>query len=359
MAELVFKNTVYNYTKITKTDIANAESLQLKYALQLLKKWYGKSVDYSFKTSGSTGKAKKITFTKNQIITSADITNKVLQLTHNDVFLVCLSANFVAGTLMLVRAILLNAKIILAEPIANPLLNLLDEKITFAAFVPLQVEEILVQPKTKKYLQNITQIIIGGADINASLEEKIAHLKPVKAYHTYGMTETLTHIALRKIGSEQTYTALPGTIIKQAKNKCLCIKNKVTNNHWIATNDLVKIYKNKRFKVLGRIDFIINSGAYKINPFKVENALIKTFKNQLTNTHFFVGSIKDNKLGNKCMLFVERNQDLKINLTALEKDLHKYEIPKGIIALEAFIYTPSGKINRKATMQHTKLQHIK
>jgi o-succinylbenzoate---CoA ligase len=356
MSNLVFNNRAYDYSKINQTDIEETNITQLKTALQFLKDWQGSFNFLNLKTSGSTGTPKEISFSKEQITLSATTTINAFNLTPNDVFLVCLNTQFVAGMLMLARAVMLNAKIVLVEPIANPLLDLEELPISFAAFVPLQVEEILKNPASVQTLKNIKQVIIGGASLNNNLEHSIALTKPKGAFHTYGMTETLTHVAIREIGSEKAFKTLPGATIKLNEEGCLCIKNKITQNNWITTTDLAEIIDDNSFIILGRADFIINSGGYKINPFKIEQAISELFKNEVKNVSYFVGSIKDDILNHKCVLFIEKQINEEIDLKKLGSVLHKYEIPKQIIFLKSFIYGQTGKLDRIKTLQLADIQ---
>ncbi|MFN4084076.1 MAG: AMP-binding protein [Bacteroidia bacterium] len=346
---LYYEDFCIDYTKITKQQINNAKSLQLQNALFFLKQWFGKTQKFVFKTSGSTGIPKKITFNKSQLVHSAKQTINFFKLNEADTFLVCLDVNMVAGKMMIARAALINSNILLVEPKSNPLKKLKHE-VSFAAFVPLQMQAILMDEESISKLKNIKKIIIGGTALNNTLESEILKHK-LNAWHTYGMTETLTHVALKKIGSNKNYKPLTGVKIKLNSHGCLCIKYPPVQAKWITTNDLAKIYRNNTFKIIGRADFVINSGGYKIHPEMLETVISKTFNKQLQNVPFFVGSIKDKTLGNKCVLFIESNSPIHLDISLLKNHLNKYQIPKQIICLPRFTFTSSGKINRIKTIQ--------
>jgi len=348
MSKLYYNKRLINCNKLNIKIVEGISDSYLKSVLQFVLKWQGSSKNFYFTTSGSTGTPKKIKFSRIQILQSAGNTINYFNLNSNDVFFVCMDISFVAAKLMLVRALCLNADIVLVKPTLNPLIKI-KHKITFAAFVPLQLQQILHRHQSLLKLKEINKIIIGGAALNSATEKLIVQNK-INAWHTYAMTETLTHIALRKIGSEKTFTTLPGIFIKTI-NGCLCVKSKITFNKWIQTNDLAKIYHLRKFKITGRADFIINSGAFKINPLEVENELVNNFSKQLQGVNFFIAGIKDDKLGSKCVLIIENAHSIKLNLKMLEKTMHKYKVPKQIIYMKQFIYTQYDKIKRLATLQ--------
>lgn len=298
---------------------------------------------FTFQTSGSTGIKKNIIITKKQIKASAKATIKALDLQTNYTALLCLGLDFIAAKMMITRAIEANMNLIITKPTANLIAIINRNKIDFAAFAPLQIEKIITSAGIEP-LNKIEKIIIGGAAISNILLEKLKN-STSNIYQTFGMTETVSHIALRKINGENAskyYTVLPNIEIKTTFDNCLCVKGEVTNHKWIETTDIIQLIDYKTFDWLGRKDFIINSGGIKINPEELE-AKIQPF----VAFNFIISSLADDHLGQKLILVIEKEKSISdLNLNQLTNILPKYEVPKQIYCLEKFPLTESGKINR-------------
>lgn len=255
--------------------------------------------------------------------------------------------------MMLARSLFTEMNIIAVEPSANPFKNLKETPIHFAALVPFQLQEIIDSPQLEFFNQIDTKII-GGAPLNENTERQLIDL-PGKIYATYGMTETLTHIALRKLnipGLEDHYTALPETIISVDERNCLKIDLPKINVYNIVTNDIVKLVGPAQFLWLGRYDNIINSGGIKIIPEEIERTFAHVMNEMNLHHRFIATGISDEKLGDKLILICEGALSEENKKDLLEKAghrLHKYELPKEIIAINSFIETASGKINRSKT----------
>jgi O-succinylbenzoic acid--CoA ligase len=316
------------YTKENETD-----------AYHFLKDWFNDTNFIRVKTSGSTGKPKQLKILKKHMINSAIATGKYFSLKEKTIALLCLSPNYIAGKMMLVRALVLGWALDIVAPKSNPLKG--NKKYHFSAMVPLQVQVSL------ENLNNIDQLIIGGGAVSNSLLEKLQPLK-TKIFATYGMTETVTHIAVKKLNHCKTnnyFEVLPKIKINQDERNCLVIKAPKITSKTIITNDIVKIINDKNFKWLGRYDNIINSGGIKIMPEQVENKLTKIIK-----MPFFVSSFSDDILGEKLVLIIEGKEspDLKSGIKNLDT-LTKYEKPKTIFYLNKFVRTTTGKIDRNKT----------
>lgn len=350
VAKLYFKDLVFDTNTIHP--IVEECELQLKQALVFMNKWNEHSQSFVFYTSGSTGKPKEIIASRKQIEASASATIQFLQLKQDSAHvLICLHMHTVGASIMLARALLLNADITLCEASANPLLHVESNIFSFASFVPLQIESILNNEKSKPKFESIENVIIGGANISFPLEQQLASMKN-NIWHSYGMTETLSHIALRRVGKEKAFNPLPSVEVALNTSTCLKIKAAVTNNNWIETNDIALIHEDGSFEIFGRSDFVINSGAYKIHPEKVEEAIRKIWP---FNHSFFIGSIGDNQLTSAAVLAVEcldeneqqniLNAFIKLQ-TELRSLIHKYEIPKRILFVEKIFYSNNLKLDR-------------
>jgi o-succinylbenzoate---CoA ligase len=322
-------------------------------ATRFCKEWLNGKTEFTLQTSGSTGTPKQIRVTRAQLEASANITVKYLQLKPDQTALVCLDISFVAGLMMLVRAMEASMNILVTPPEANPLQSIPETRIHFAAFVPYQVETILKSPQREK-LNGITNVIIGGAPLADHVKLVLQNFTN-KIYATYGMTETLTHIALQRLSGklEESFQVLPGFSVKKDERDCLVIEATHLGNEPIITNDLVELLSNNQFKWLGRIDSVINSGGVKIIPEKVETVVATIFSNLNLPNRFFIAGLRHPQLGEAVTLVVEGmlTKDQTESLTnTFSQILSRYENPKAIYCLEKFIYTNSGKINRPETI---------
>ena len=298
------------------------------------------------KTSGSTGRPKTIKLSKQTLIQSAQLTAKTLSLKKGDTALLCLPCEFIAGKMMVVRAFVNKLNLVTVEPDSNPLRRV-NNKIDFTAMVPLQVVQSMSCQKQK--LETVKNLIIGGGRIDQGLEEKLKDF-PNRIYATYGMTETATHIALKKITKTKNkyYQCLDSISVELNQEQCLVIKAPHIDSEKIITNDLARIYSDTEFEILGRKDNIINSGGIKLMPEEIEHKISK-----FLDQRFFITSEKDEKLGEHLVLLIENGKNNLNHLynlwQNLEEHLDKYEIPKKIDYLKTFKYTKSGKINRSLT----------
>lgn len=318
-----------------------------KSIYQFINEWLADADHIIVKTSGSTSAPKSIKLSKNVLIHSAKATEKFLNLKPNMNALLCLSVEYIAGKMMIVRAFVSSLNLLVVAPDGDPIKNLKAE-IDFAAMIPLQVVNSL---KTEiDELKNINNLIIGGGRIDPRLQQKLVNF-PNKVYATYGMTETATHIALKKLNStnpNEHYQCLPNIEIGQTSENCLVINAPFISKRKIETNDIVKIISNTEFAVLGRKDSIINTGGIKIMPEELETK-ISTFLQE----RILITSMEDEKLGEKIILLIENGKS-NLNLLytiwlQLENNLEKHEIPKQIDFMSSFKYTESGKIHRSLT----------
>jgi O-succinylbenzoic acid--CoA ligase len=314
-----------------------------------LAEWESYSPIISVSTSGSTGTPKTIEFNKKQAEASAKYTGRFFDFKAGDSILLNLSPNFVAGKLMLVRAMTHEMKVVVAPLSSNPLLTLKDfpNKIKLAAFVPHQVEEILSHENSKRLFNEIENVIIGGASISESLEQKIAAQK-TKSFATFGMTETLTHFALRPVdGKTDYYSCLPGITISQDDRNCLVVKTNEILSDPLITNDLVELIDETHFRWKGRFDNLINSGGVKIIP-EADEKLIESL---FGNTRFYITSRSNAKFGQEVVLVLEIDSlsaaAEKEYLQNIELMLPKYHAPKSIIVQTKFDETANGKIKRR------------
>ncbi len=350
---------VFFYENMQITDFNNLPIPTSEYEQKVIdfcQKWQSGQKEFTIKTSGSTGEPKPIQLTRNQMIASAKLTGKTFGLQTGDSALVCLNVEYIAGMMMLVRGMVLGLKLTIVEPSGNPIQNLEQNDFDFFAFVPLQLENILNTDENITTLNKAKAIIVGGAAVNEVLQKKIQQLD-VSIYSTYGMTETVSHIAIKRLNGankEENFKVLEGVKIGIDDRNCLNIISESSNNEIVQTNDNVEIISENEFKLIGRFDNIINSGGVKIQLEKVEKLIEKEIQIFHPKRYFAYG-IPDEKLGQKLVLVVETDvfeENLKeMFLSNIKSILSKYEIPKEIFFVEKFWETPTGKVDKKATLR--------
>ncbi|MFV9550942.1 AMP-binding protein [Algibacter sp. PT7-4] len=294
------------------------------------------------KTSGSTGKPKKIKIKKQAMVNSAIATGNFFNLKPGDKILHCLPSNFIAGKMTIVRAIVLGLELDMVEPAALPLIDY-EKDYTFSAFTPMQLKNFA------KYLKSIKTVIVGGGRVSKAIADLIKDKKP-NVYETYGMTETVSHIAVKKLNNfsgnddEKTFTTLPGIKVSKDDRGCLVIEAPKLSDNKIVTNDIVNVLSDSSFEWLGRFDNVINSGGIKLYPEQIETKLQDKIDGE-----FFIASRNDDTLGDKLILIIEgEKRDID---NTIFKTLDKYEKPKEIHFIPKFKETKSGKIHRNKTLE--------
>ncbi|HSI69972.1 MAG TPA: AMP-binding protein [Gillisia sp.] len=311
--------------------------------------WVKPSLYLEVQTSGSTGKPKKIKIRKDHMINSARATGKYFELPEKSKVLMCLPANFIAGKMMIVRAMVLGWELDLVPPSSNPL-DQVFKTYDFCAMTPFQLDNSIGR------LHLIDKLIVGGGAVSPQLQNMVQDLG-TKVYETFGMTETVSHIAAKRLNPTKKkskpipFKVLPDIGISTDNRGCLVVKAPKVAEDIIVTNDVVEIVTYKKFFWKGRIDNVVNSGGVKLHPEEIEFKL-----NDLINRRFFVTGLPDDALGEKLVLFVEADFSEEL-LTQLEEDikglesLEKFEVPKKIYLVQKFEETSNGKIHRENTVK--------
>lgn len=318
--------------------------------ITFIQKWVEESKPFKVRTSGSTGTPKDIIIQRSQMMASAQATNTFFKLTPGDTVFLCLNTAYIAGQMMLVRAITGQLNVIAVEPNLTPQIDRSSSAIHFAAFVPMQIKNLLKKRSLDRN-RELKGIIIGGAPVDGELEDLLNTIS-IPAYATFGMTETVSHIALRELNGKtksEYYQALPGIQLGSEKG-CLTIKGAATNFEKIVTRDLVEFKDSKSFKWLGRKDNVVNSGGVKIQIEEVEKHLHQLLETLDVSTRFICSKKKDTQLGEKLVLVLEganHQFDQKSILSKLSESLPKYWTPKEIVTLAKFPETPTGKTDRR------------
>ena len=340
-----------SFEQIREKSIEHLSSYEQK-VIDFYTQWLCEQSSFELSTSGSTGVPKKITLSRIQLIESATQTINFLNLKPGETMLTCLNCQYIAGIMMLVRGLVGEMENHVVTPSSSPLENF-HYKIDFTALVPLQLQEILHH--SKEHITKIKKIIIGGAPIPKTLEE-IIHLLPeeITCYQTFGMTETVSHFAMRNISKKENhYTTLSDVQIDISDENCLMVWTPVTKK-WIQTNDIVELCDQNTFKWLGRKDHVINSGGIKLFPESIESEISSFFQ----ENRFIISSEPHPILGEQLILILEKDLDrtqLKELIFSLKKNLPKYWKPKKIYAThDAFEETSSGKLDRINTLKLNK-----
>ncbi|MEM6717802.1 MAG: AMP-binding protein [Bacteroidota bacterium] len=309
--------------------------------------WLDEKTYVEVLTSGSTGTPKPIRLDKQAMIHSALATGDFFGIRPGNSALQCLPSNFIAGKMMLVRAMILGLSLDLVAPTSNPLANL-EKHYDFCAMIPLQVENSL------ENLAKIDTLIVGGAPVSSALLESLQDVS-TKVFATYGMTETITHIAAKLLnhlseGKKANYQTLPNIHISTDDRDCLVVDAPRISAEKIVTNDVVELISETEFVWLGRHDNVINSGGIKLHPEQLEEKL-----STIINTRFFMTPTADAQLGEKLILILEdtaQNIDTSAILKSItdSKKFSKFEIPKAIYIVEKFTETETGKVQRAQTV---------
>ena len=320
------------------------EGDQYEYFLgDFLLDWLDQSESIHLKSSNNESENTKILFDKQSLVNSAISTGNFFGVSVGDSALNCLPANYIAGKMMLIRAMILGLEIDLISPSKNPFYK--NEKTyDFVAMTPTQAFHSLSE------LRKVRKLIVGGAYVSVALQKALLNAK-VNAFETYGMMETLSHIAVRSMRDPiSEFRCLPDIQVRQDERKCLIIDAPKLNIKNLITNDEVEVFNTKHFRLIGRIDNTIEFGSLKLNPEQIERKLSENL-----SFHFFIDSYSDSTSDRKLVLVVK--YDPKIKLEKIYKQikncisLESYEIPKAIVCFENFIQTYSGKIKRKSTMK--------
>lgn len=309
--------------------------------VRFLTDWENDRNTIDAQTSGSTGKPKKILLLKDDMRRSAHATNVRFDITSDSIILSPLSCNYIAGKMMVVRALDAGCSLITEPPSSTPLKNLtFGDYIDLMCVVPSQVESLLHNPIAIRKLKNL---IIGGGPLSAEIEVKLNSM-PWKSFVTYGMTETCSHVALRQIGND-FYTAMPGITFSSDLRGCLIIHAPEFSFRKLITNDAVELIDQTTFRWLGRVDYVINSGGIKFHPEMLERVLSREI-----HMPFYIHSVTHPKWGEAVAITIEDSSDsvhTEDIIQICREKLPKYAIPYEVRIVPQLERTMSGKIIRK------------
>ena len=334
-----FKLNGFSFTKddllrVAYSFIKEGENYEKPLGIFILD-WFDPKPYLEINTSGSTGTPKIIRVDKQAMVNSAIATADFFDLQPGQKVLHCLPTEYVAGKMMFVRAFILGLDMEFVAPSSHPLTGV-KGSFDFCGMVPLQAKNSI------KDLRRIKKLIIGGAKVTKALEQELATI-PSQIYETYGMTETITHIAAKRVGAS-AFTVLPNVKITTDDRHCLVIDAHKISGEKIVTNDLVELISDTQFVWKGRFDNVVNSGGIKLIPEQIEEKLASSISNC-----FFVYGKADELLGEKLVLYVE-GESMPIDDTIFD-GLDKYEKPKEVVFITEFKRTATGKVIRDQSVE--------
>lgn len=309
--------------------------------------WQSDSPTLLVHTSGSTGKPKPMLVEKRRMEASARITCGFLGLRAGDTALLCMPLDFIAGKMVVVRSLVWGLRLMAVEPSGHPLKGL-TESPTFAAMVPMQVYNSLKVEEERRLLRDIKHLIIGGGAINRDMAEELRGF-PNAVWSTYGMTETLSHIALRRLsGAEASewYEPFDGVGVTTNADGCLVIDAPAVCAHPLVTNDIAEIAPDgRRFRIRGRRDNVVCSGGLKLQIEDMEARLQPHL-----NVPYMISKRPDDKFGEAVVLLAVTD-DMESVCEVCRKHMPRYEQPRYFLAVSELPMTPTGKPARAEAMK--------
>ena len=307
-----------------------------------LEKWFDASPVITVHTSGSTGTPKELVVRKDRMMQSARLTCEFLNLQAGDTALLCMNLRYIGAMMVVVRSLVAGLNLIVRPASGHPLSDI-EEPLRFAAMVPLQVYNTLRVPEEKARLEQTDILIIGGGAVDDSLEAEMSAL-PTAIYSTYGMTETLSHIALRRLNGDTAskhYYPFPSVELSLSAESTLVVKAPLICGEVLQTNDIACIYPDGSFTIAGRKDNVINSGGIKIQAEEMEKRL-----RPFIPVPFVVTSVPDPRLGQALTLLIAGQVDVRELESKLQTVLDAYHRPRHIFMTESIPQTENGKTDR-------------
>ena len=347
MSGIYFGDHFISYQDIKKSDFSIVVS-PFQTAFEFCKNYLTGVAEFPILTSGSTGPPKTVVLSRGQLQSSASMTIRTLGLRTAYKTLLCISTDHIGGKMMLVRGMELGMEIYLTEPKAELLVTGLPQ-VDFMALVPVQLHQFINSGEGRNYLNACKVIIVGGAGMDPALEKELDQLE-TPIYHTFGMTETASHFALKRLNGtqkQQNYLAFEGVSLSKDTRGCLIVEGEITNNIPLITNDLIDLIDQNEFKWLGRWDRVINTGGYKVHPELLDSPIRNILSSLNIHQDYLLVGLPHARWGQQVTLVLEMeplNKESETRLQELLKStLHSYEVPKEFRYLNPFPRTGTGK----------------
>jgi len=348
-----------NYRSLQTPDQSEHQRTVLTFCGQ----WFSGQQQFVVRTSGSTGAPRPITLTRERMVQSARMTGQALSLAPGIHALACLPCSSIGGLMMLVRSFELDLALTVTEPSGNPYAAFSSPPVPafdFTAFVPMQLQAVLESGgEAIVWLNRFKAVLLGGAPVSPSLLAQVRRLTcPV--YETFGMTETVSHIALRRLNgaaASSWFRVLPGVEIDTDVRGCLVVNGALTEYQPLTTNDVIELRSQHKFRWIGRVDNVINSGGVKIHAEEVERVIAEAIgalePTGVQEPAFFVAGLPDETYGSVVVAVFEGQltdalvQEIRGRIV---NQVHRYAVPKRFCSVEQFVRTATGKIDRAATL---------
>ena len=334
---------------------------EIEAVLGIAERWQAGQEEFVLRTSGSTGAPQAMTFSRKQLKRSARQTSVAFGIEAGDSALLCLPLRYVAGFMMVIRALHLGLHLYV-EPARRLVAQQASPKVDLAALLPMQLESSWdAAGRWPPALAAAKAVLLGGAPVPEALALRLRDEAPVPVYHTYGMTETLTHVAVRRLdGRHQTevFSALSGVRFSTDARNCLVVNNPVTEAP-VVTNDQVRLLDDQRFRYLGRIDNVVNSGGLKLQLEEVEaqcGSVLRASGWLQPGQPFFAFAVPDAELGQRLELAIELRAEVRAGHAeaireTLRQRMPRHHAPRAVHLLTNFQYTETSKIDRLGTVR--------
>ena len=341
---LLLEGKEYTFEDISQLIAGGAEAHSSAYwdLYLFLNEWFNGSPVITVHTSGSTGIPKELMVRKDQMMQSARLTCEFLNLKKGESALLCMNLRYIGAMMVVVRSLVAGLNLIVRPASGHPLADI-KEPLRFVAMVPLQVYNTMQVPEEKERLKQTDILIIGGGAVDEALETETNHL-PTAVYSTYGMTETLSHIALRRLNgasASEHYYPFPSVKLSLSAENTLIIDAPLVCDETLQTNDIARIHPDGSFSILGRKDNVINSGGIKIQAEEIEKKL-----RLLIPIPFVITSVPDKRLGQAVVLLLAEQTDIQEMEKGIQTILEPYYRPKHILVADCIPQTGNGKVNR-------------
>lgn len=355
---ITIEGTTYSAAEATPSD-GRQSALQEKFRREygeesfhatladFLAEWFDGSDTLKVHTSGSTGTPKELWVEKRRMMNSAMMTVSFLNLQPGNTALLCMPMQYIAGKMVVVRALVAGLNLWPVEPSGHPL-KYLKKAPDFAAMIPLQVFNSLAVPEECSTLQRTAHLIIGGGAVDTDMEAALKHF-PNAVWSTYGMTETLSHIALRRLSGPEAslwYTPFEDVSLCLSETGTLVIRAPKVCKEILVTNDMAELNADRQFRIIGRRDNIINTGGMKVQIEQVETAL-----RPLLASPFMITSVPDPKFGERIVMLIQGHTE-KEEIEKAFASLPPYWRPKQTFSIDSLPLTGTGKPDR-ATARRT------
>jgi len=344
----MFNGIYFDDEFVDRADLENhiPRTNQQTSSIRFINDWLAGNTSFNLQTSGSTGEARTIIALREKMELSAQKTLDYFSLDSMDRAFVAMPTAYIAGKMMLVRALIAGMQITITEPSRLP--RNIEGEHTFTALSPLQLSSVW---NAGLDLSLYRCILVGGAPVPESLRSEIAKTD-LPVFETYGMTETLSHIAVRKVG-ETAFTNIHDLKLITDNRGCLRIKGELTNQQWLQTNDRVRILKNGKFIWLGRADWTINSSGLKIQPEEVEHTISEICRREGWPGDFFIHGFAHPEFGEAAVLIFEGAlpANSEAILATLRKAMDRYQVPKAVTYVSSFKRGRTNKLQRRETAE--------